>query len=407
MDKPTKDILLITNYYHFEEEKGSSRYRTLAEMIAKEENISLELVTSSFYHQTKEQRSQEMRTDMLPFKVTLCYEDGYSKNISFQRLKSCRTFAKSVLAYLEQRKKPDLIYQVVPSLDVADAVTAYAEKNDIPLIVDIQDLWPEAFRMAMDIPLLSDIAFLPMKRKADRVYGRADQIVAVSETYVARAMDANKKCNRGLSVYIGTDEAYAASAMKDWSVEKPENEFWVTYVGALGHSYDIDLIAEAISILKGKGIGNIVFQVFGDGVSRKQFEATAQKLQIDARFHGFVEYGKMMAMLTASDVAVNPIVGKSVSSIINKVADYAVAGIPVVNTQNSEEYRNLLEEYQCGINCESGNAHSVAEAIERLYYDILLKEYMRAKAKKLGKERFNRQDTYGAVVNLIQKMLKE
>lgn len=51
-----KDILLITNYWHFKVEKESSRYLFLAEMVSRETDLSLEIVTSSFYHATKKQR---------------------------------------------------------------------------------------------------------------------------------------------------------------------------------------------------------------------------------------------------------------------------------------------------------------------------------------------------------------
>lgn len=58
------------------------------------------------------------------------------------------------------------------------------QKNKIPLIIDIQDLWPEAFKMAFNIPIISDILFAPMMRQANNIYSRADVIMAVSDTYV-------------------------------------------------------------------------------------------------------------------------------------------------------------------------------------------------------------------------------
>lgn len=405
MEALKKDILLITNYYHFEEEKGSSRYRTLVEMMVTNEMFSVELVTSTFYHQTKKQRDVH-QINKLPFKVTLCYEEGYSRNISLQRLKSCKTFAKSVLGYLEGRKKPDLIYQVVPSLDVADVVSDYAKRNHIPLIIDVQDLWPEAFRMAVDIPILSDVLFAPMLKQANRIYSRADQIVAVSDTYVERAMSVNSTCHHGLSVYIGTDIEYSKSLMHTYQISKNEDEFWVTYVGALGHSYDIDTVTKAIELLQERGISNIVFHVLGDGVLKEYFKKNAIDAQINVRFYGFVEYGKMMAILEKSDVAVNPIVGKSVSSIINKVSDYAVAGVPVANTQNSAEYRRLLDSYQCGLNCENGNVESLAVAIEKLYYDEQLRYQMKDNSKRLAKEKFSRKDTYNKIISAIEFLVK-
>ena len=205
-----KDILLITNYWHFKVEKESSRYLFLAEMVSRETDLSLEIVTSSFYHATKKQR--EYNNDFLDsfkYKVSLINEPGYKKNISFRRLYSHNIFARNVLKYLKKREKPDLIYLVVPSLDVADKISKYANQHNIPLIVDIQDLWPEAFKMSIDIPVISDVLFYPMMKKANRIYSRADRILAVSNTYVQRGLRVNKKDHEGLSVYIGTDLKYA------------------------------------------------------------------------------------------------------------------------------------------------------------------------------------------------------
>ncbi len=37
----------------------------------------------------------------------------------------------------------------MPSLDVAKVAAKYAKENNIRFIIDIQDLWPEAFRMVL------------------------------------------------------------------------------------------------------------------------------------------------------------------------------------------------------------------------------------------------------------------
>lgn len=401
-----KDILLITHYYHFPMEKDSSRYRTLADMIAADERFSLEVVTSSFYHRIKAQRDQKACTSQQTFKVTFMEEPDYKKNISLQRLHSAKVFADHVLAYLKTRKHPDLIYQVVPSLDVADTVSRFAKENGIPLMVDIQDLWPEAFRMAIDIPVISDIGFYPMKRKADRIYARADQLVAVSDTYVERGKSVNRNKCKGLSVYIGSDMELVREKMQSHQIDKPEGEFWVTYIGALGHSYDIELVIQALARLKEQGIENTVFHVMGNGVLMERFKQTARELGVDAVFHGQVDYGLMMARLAASDVAVNPIVGKSAASIINKVADYAAAGVPVVNTQNCAEYQNLLEAYHAGINCPAGDVDTLARAIGSLYADVSLREEMCLGQRRLAKAKFSRQDTYPAILDEMDKMTR-
>ena len=399
-----KDILLIVNYWHFDFEKKSSRYRTMANVLV-EGNYDIEVISSTFRHQTKQHRDTDAVSEgKYSYKITLLHEPGYAKNISLKRMYSHHCFAKEIVKYLKNRKKPDLIIVSVPSLSVGSAVTKYAEENGIKLIIDIQDLWPEAFKMAINIPVVSDILFAPMMMQANKIYSRADKVMAVSDTYMKRGLSQNKKDTEGLSVFIGTDSSLVAEATTGKSVEKPANEFWVGYIGALGHSYDIKLIIDALKILKEKGIDNITFKIMGEGVLMDEFKQYASTSDVNCEFSGFIEYGDMMTALCACDVAVNPIVGKSVSSIINKVSDYAMAGVPVINTQNSPEYRNLIDTYNCGINCESGNAQSVADAIENLYKDEQLKKTMGENSLRLGKEKFDRTITYKNVINLIEGM---
>ncbi len=399
-----KDVLLIANYWHFEEEKASSRYRSFADILCKEYN--LEVITSTFCHLKKTQRDEQaLGLDKLEYKMTLQYEPGYPKNICLRRILSYTKFGKNVLKYLKARKKPDCIIVSVPSLVVADCVTQFAKKNGIPVIIDVQDLWPEAFKMALNIPVVSDILFYPMKRQARRIYRNADEIMAVSDTYVSLAKEQNPNCG-GLSIYIGTDSELVKSKMSTCSVNKPEDEFWIGYVGALGHSYDIKSCILALKRIKEQGVDNAVFKVMGEGVLRKEFEEFAETQGVRCDFTGLLEYGQMMRTLSACDIALNPIVGTSVSSIINKVSDYAAAGMPVVNTQNSEEYRRLLEEYEAGINVENGNHEALADAILRLYRDADQRSHMRQNAYRMFEEKFDRQKTYHKLVSKIEELLK-
>lgn len=399
-----KDVLLIANYWHFFFEKKSSRYRTMADTLVKH-GFDVEIITSSFRHQTKSQRNlEQIRAMEFPYKVTMLREPSYRKNISLKRIWSHHVFSGQVVRYLKQRKRPDVIVVSVPSLAVGSAVTKFAQKRNIPVVVDIQDLWPEAFKMAIDIPVVSDILFAPMMLQANRIYARADKIMAVSETYMERGLSCNRKDPEGLAVYIGTDAALVKESVEGKVIRKPREEFWIGYAGALGHSYDIRLIMDALEILREKGICNIVLKIMGEGALMTDFQAYARKKSVQCEFLGFMEYGDMMRLLMECDVAVNPIVGKSVSSVINKVSDYAIAGVPVINTQNSPEYRSLIEEYHCGINCENGDPQSVANAVMTLYGNEPLKEQMRNNSLRLAKEKFDRASTYQSIAALLDNM---
>ena len=177
------------------------------------------------------------------------------------------------------------------------------------------------------------------------------------------------------------------------------------YVGALGHSYDIKSVLNALAQLKEKGYHNIVFKVIGSGVLKDEFEALSKELGLRCDFTGQLDYGSMMEYLRFGDVAVNPIVEKSVSTIINKVSDYAAAGIPVINTQNSDEYRNLLEEYSAGINVSCGNIEQLAGAIETLYNDPDLCKKMSEQSVQMFKDKFDRSNSYPNLVKEVARYL--
>lgn len=397
-----KDILLVANYWHFETEKSSSRYRSFADILCP--IYDLEVITSTFCHLKKAQRNEaELHLADLPYKMTMKYEKGYKKNISIRRICSYTEFGKNVLSYLKQRKKPDLIIVSVPSLAVADYVSQYAKDNHIPLIVDIQDLWPEAFKMALNIPLVSDILFAPMMRQANRIYSRADVIMAVSDTYIKRGKRVNQTADE-LSIYIGTDSVLVEEKIRGIKVEKEEDKFVIGYVGALGHSYDIKGVIDAIKVLKEGGISNIEFKVMGDGVCREEFEAYGREQGVDCEFTGLLEYGLMMKSLMQCDVAVNPIVGKSVSSIINKVSDYAAAGVPVINTQNSEEYRSLLKKYEAGISVTNGDTKELANAFLKFYNDENYRIITGKNEKKMYDELFDRVRIYPRLIDKIEEL---
>ncbi|MEG2541236.1 MAG: glycosyltransferase, partial [Clostridia bacterium] len=232
-------------------------------------------------------------------------------------------------------------------------------------------------------------------------YKNADEIVAVSDTYRDRGLAVNQNKAKGLTVYLGTDIAkfdeIASVAKKDTT--KP---FTVAYIGTLGASYNLIDVEKSIKLLMDKGL-KIKFVIMGDGPQRKCFEEFAKKLKIDAEFLGRLPYDEMVKHLVVADIAVNPIQRGSAASIINKVGDYAVAGLAVVNTQECLEYRNKIDELKIGLNANNGDIEGIANAIEKLYKDKSLREEMGANNRKWAEEMFDRKKTYMDIVKLVEK----
>lgn len=393
----SKDILIVAHFTDDLDKKENGRFNYIAHLLSNMK-VNVELVTSAFSHDKKTNRDKN-NVDV-KYKVTFIPEPTYRKNVSLKRFYSHFIMARNLKRYLRHRKKPDVIYCAIPSLDVAMVTAKYAEKNRIKLIIDIQDCWPEAFKMVFDIPIFSDLLFYHMKKKAEFVYRAANDIIAVSNTYLNRALKVNKKYENAVSVFLGT-ELEKVDTYNNLNTDKPIEEVWLAYVGTLGHSYDIEMVIDSLEILNTSGINNVKFIVIGDGPLKQKFENYAKYQNVWALFTGRLDYKTMMEFLLSCDIAINPIKTGSAGSIINKVGDYAAAGLPVINTQECAEYRDLIDKYQAGLNCNNGDPIDVAKSIATLVRNEELRKKMGCNNRRLANEKFDRKETYKSIIDLL------
>lgn len=397
-----KNILLIAHFTQAPGEKGNGRFVYIAEMLEKRGH-KVEVVTTNFSHEKKEHRDLviEQPSYAFKYKLTMIQESGYKKNVSLKRLYSHFTFGRNLKEYLKKRAKPDLIYCAVPSLDASYIAAKYAKENNIRFIIDIQDIWPEAFKMVFHFPPLTNVIYSPMNKKAEFIYHSADQIVAVSDTYLQRALMVNERCQKGLSVYLGTDLSFFDRLANKKELIKPKDECWIVYIGTLGHSYDLNCVIDALHILKLRNHTNFKLIVMGDGPLRIKFEKYARDKEIYHEFMGLLAYEEMVKILVQCDIAVNPITKGTAGSIINKVGDYAAAGLPVINTQECIEYQQLLSSYHAGMNCTNGNPKEFADYLLFLSKDEKERSMMGKNNRKLAEDKFDRKKTYDQILQLI------
>lgn len=393
------DIVIISEFCEDFSKSDNDRFLYLAKMLtsSSDDNI-VEIITSSFRHTTKKQRSEPAA--VWPFKITFIEEPGYPRNVCLKRFQSHHAWGKNVLKYIKNReRKPDVIYCSVPSLTGPNLVAKYCEKEDIRFIIDVQDLWPEAFQMIVNIPIVSRLGFLPFTMLANDIYKRADAICAVSDTYCNRAKSVNDRVKKTTAAFLGTELAtFDTYAAEKPILKKKEEEIWLAYCGTLGRSYDITCVIDAIRILNEP---RLRFIVMGDGPRKDEFETYAKEKHIQVEFVGRLQYNEMCSLLSICDITVNPIAHMAAASIINKHADYAASGKPVINTQESHEYQELVKDYNMGFNCSNNDSNEIAEKLKLLVGDEALRNRMGANARRCAEERFDRGKTYGLLIEEI------
>lgn len=409
-DVPVEPLrVAIVAAYSADLPSSNNRFNDLARRLSAR-GADVELITSDFSHGRKERRSWDFGPT--PYRITRLHEPGYRRNISLARLRSQAVLAQEVGRYLDALElPPQLVLAAVPPPRVALACARHVQRTGAVLAVDVQDVWPEAFTMVAPVPAAVDLLFTRMRRASRTAYTTADRVVGVSRTFTDLAVGHGADPERVRVVPLGTDlarfDAHAAAPEPTVIGGTPVLQGPVIgYVGSLNASYDVPLVIDALELLardpQSPPVPPLV--IMGDGELRARFEEHARRSALDVRFTGNLPYADMVRTLSRCGIAVNPLVAGSGGSILNKACDYAAAGLPVVSSQESPEYRELLERYGAGISCEPGDAPQMALALRRLLEDPGLRARMGAASRRMAEELFDRSVTYEQMIDELLEL---
>ena len=402
-----KKIAVISMGVKLNGEKGYSRFRYIGDFLS-DAGYQVDLITTTFQHWEKAQRDIDtIKKEDYKFRLKFIYEPGYRKNIDPRRIWSHHIAAKNLTKLLEQDGDYDLIYCEIPPNDVALAAAEYAKKKGIPFVPDVNDLWPEAMRMVLDIPVVSDILFYPLQRDAEKVYSLVSGIIGTSDEYRDRPLKNQKLDVPRKTVYVGNEIAEFDKGVETYGpqIQKPGGEFWVSYAGTIGTSYDIRTMVLAGRELLDRGMDQIKIKILGGGPLKEELENLAKEKECtNVEFVGYAPYPKMAAYLAKSDILVNSFVKKAPQSIVTKIGDYLAAGKPMINTCMSPEFRQKVETDGFGINILPEDVKILTDAIIDLYKDREGCRIMGEKARKIAEEQFDRPESYKKIIELIEEL---
>jgi glycosyltransferase involved in cell wall biosynthesis len=393
-----KNILIIAHFSDEFLDEGNNRFNYLTYCFL-EAGFRVNFITSSFSHIKKKYKSEE---EVLIYGLCIKYiqEPGYSKNLSISRFISHYKMSINLKKYLCEIDIPDMIYCAIPSIAVAKVASDYSKVNKIPFIIDIQDLWPEAFNIFIRNKILNKIIFYPLTYIVNTIYRRADKIVAVSHRYLERATSVNSRANITNVTYLGANlELFNFESL---SFNNPkEGPIKLIYVGTLGHNYDIRTLIESFSIVSKDERFDLDLTIIGDGPLINDYKLYANKFPIKVNFTGRLPYKLLVNYLLECDIAINPIAKGATGSIINKHADYAAAGLPVINSQECAEYRNLLNLYNSGFNCKCADPLDMSSKLLLLIENKELRLEMSRNSRLMAEALFDRKKSYRNLVKFI------
>lgn len=383
-------ILIVAPFCSLPGEPCFNRFLYLAELLSQQKKHEVTLLTSSFSHMSREQRTGQYYHDS-NFKVQMIYEPGYTKNIGIGRAYSHYVFCRNLKIWLEDNHNFNLVYSAYPLIKSNLIISKIKKKYNAQykIIIDVQDVWPETISSVIPYGKKINPQYLPFAGKANSAYKTGDGIVAVSKTYLSRALSV---ASPQISDYV-----YIGSDFETIRKIKPhvfnDKKIRYIYLGAMGHCYDLFTLIEGFNRVSEKH-SNIELHLFGDGPLKESLE---NKAKGNIYFHGYQKYEYVISFAKGCQAAINPIKGNAVQSITNKISDYMSLGIPIINSQKCDELSELLQQ-TLSVEYEAGDVKSFKAAIEKSL--PIVRDY-----KWQPSSIFNRSKEYLKIVQMIERLI--
>lgn len=387
------NITIVAPYCSLPSEPYFNRFWYLAERLSQSHDVLL--ITSRFRHYDKSFRRHEdaAATSNGRLRVKLLDEPGYRKNVSLARVASHRVFVRNLARWLHspQAAEQDIVYSAYPLMATNLLLGKHKARLGYKLIVDVQDVWPESFSSV--VPFLKKVPhkLLPFASRANRAYRCADALVAVSQTYLDRAKEANPNVP-GEAVYIGTD--FAAIAPPPRFRSKTTRLF---YLGTLSYSYDVETVCKGVRKLLDDG-ENVELHIMGGGPDLDRLKQYACD---GIKFYGYIPYAEMMSVAKGCDISVNAIHSHAMQSVTNKLSDYMALQKPILNSQVNDEVAEVLTLLPHA-DYRSGDVDGFVQADK----DILKRKNDPVQSEEIVR-RFKRDVAYQKIVNLIERLAHE
>jgi glycosyltransferase involved in cell wall biosynthesis len=262
----------------------------------------------------------------------------------------------------------DVVWGTSPPIFQGLTAWALARLKRARFLFEVRDLWPD---FAVAVGVLKSPALIRLAYWLEHfLYRHADQVVVNSPGYVEHVRQGGARAVE--LIPNGADPAMfdpLDSGLAFRRAHQLQDQFVALYAGAHGMSNDLDVVLDAAKLLEAEGHIRIV--LLGDGKEKANLQARAAELRLDnVLFLPSVSKIKMGAVLAGADacIAILKPIEAYKTTYPNKVFDYMAAGRPVVLAIQGV-IQQVVEQADCGVFPQPGNAQDMANAIAYLAAD--------------------------------------
>jgi putative colanic acid biosynthesis glycosyltransferase WcaI len=336
---------------------------------------------------------------------TWVYANG-SKNQMLRRLLSYLSFnALATLAGVTSRDAYDVILCTNGSFFSGLSATLIGWVKRAPFIYNVQDLYPETPVQAGQLRNKYAIAMLERLERA--MYHTAARVSVITPAFRENIVSKGLREDKVAIIPNFVDTDFIRPLPKDNAFARRhnlENKFIVAHAGNIGFVYDLETLVGAAALLK--DMRDVLILIVGDGVMRQRLVDKTKQLGLEnVRFLPFQPRAALPEMRAASDVQLALYrQGSARYSMPSKVYEIMASGRPALaSAEPRTDLWNLIQETDCGIVVEPGDAQKLAGAIRCLYHDQRLRTAMGERGRRYATACYSLEAVLNQYETLLQR----
>lgn len=362
--------------------------------------------TSTFDHVRKQHRfARDERIETAKGTILwLLHANRYSRNVSLRRLLNHRKIAQSFRRRTQHEPRPDLIVCSWPTVELCEESVRLGKQWNVPVVLDVRDLWPNAIADLAPRPLRPALRFVLRRayQRAQYAATNASAIMGITSEYVdwglAYAGRPRTKFDRHFPLGYA-DKQPSAKDIQDaeqfWAqrgVTSKEHQMIACWFGMIGRHSEIATVIRAARQLADLG-KPIRFVLCGTGPELERSSRLAKNCP-NVLFPGWVNAAQIWTLMRMSSVGLAPYVSNDnyIRNIPNKPVEYLSAGLPIVSSLQGV-LAKLLAEHNCGVTYRNGRADELATTLVELLDSRQLRQ-MSDNAQTLFRSQFVADTVY-------------
>lgn len=288
-------------------------------------------------------------------KLHLVESCGYPRNISFKRIRHYKILANNVVKAFDCYEKPDVIIVSFPAIELANSVVLYGQHHNIPVYVDVRDMWPDIIYDLFPIYMrkLASLVLSSMYRKTSQALSTCTGIISITDSFLDWSLQyASRNKNKNDYVLPLVNKPQAGYLNEDmeryWAKLLPtasDHKLVIGFVGSLSGTMPL---FEAINVAK-KYTKDVLLVIAGTGELFDSYSRLAESSK-NIVMTGWIDGAKIAYFLDKIvDVGLAPYIKRKdfCMSLPNKTIEYLSYGVPIL-TSLSGELSRLIEAHNVG-----------------------------------------------------------